>query len=369
MEGAAGVLVAGVSPRLPFDEVYRGFFDLLGNGITAVMANARAYEQERKRAEVLAELDRAKTAFFSNVSHEFRTPLTLLLGPLEEVLEKETAGRLDTADWNQLRLAHRNSLRLLKLVNALLDFSRIEAGRVQALYEPVDLAALTRDLASLFRSVVDKAGLRFVVDCPSLRQPVYVDRSMWEKVVLNLLSNAFKFTFDGEIGVTLQERAGAAVFSVSDSGTGIPAHEIPYIFERFHRVEGARGRTHEGSGIGLALVAQLVKLHGGAVHVESEMGAGSTFSATIPFGSLHLSQERLAPTAASKPVDLSNRGFAEEALRWLPEDTLEPKMEVRTGPDLADAENVRGRILLADDNTDADVPAEASRRSLRYRHG
>src|SRR5262249_30124910 len=149
----------------------------------------------RKRAEALAELDRTKTAFFSNVSHEFRTPLTLLLGPLEDTLGQ--SGGLPAAHRERLEIAHRNSLRLLKLVNTLLDFSRIESGRVQASYEPVDLASFTGELASNFRSAIERAGMQLVIDCPPFPTPVYLDREMWEKIVLNLLSNAFKFTFEG----------------------------------------------------------------------------------------------------------------------------------------------------------------------------
>jgi signal transduction histidine kinase len=192
-DGMVGALVAGISPRRALDDAYRGFVDLLAGQIATGVANARAYEQERCRAEALAELDRAKTAFFSNVSHEFRTPLTLMLGPLEDEL-RERPGT------PRLEMAHRNSLRLLRLVNALLDFSRLEAGRMQAYFEPTDLASFTAGLASVFRSAMEKAGLRLVVDCPPLPDPVYVDRDMWEKIVLNLLSNAFKFTFGTGIG-------------------------------------------------------------------------------------------------------------------------------------------------------------------------
>jgi signal transduction histidine kinase len=149
------LIVLGVSPRRPLDTEYRAFFDLIAGHVSTAMSNARAHEEERKRAEALAEIDRAKTTFFSNVSHEFRTPLTLMLGPLEDALGQSQDGSREP-----LEIAHRNGLRLLKLVNSLLDFSRIEAGRVQAVYEPVDLAALTTDLASNFRSAIEKAGMR-----------------------------------------------------------------------------------------------------------------------------------------------------------------------------------------------------------------
>jgi len=176
--GRAGVLIVGLNPYRLLDEDYRGFLNLATGQISAAIAHAHAYDEERRRAEALAELDRAKTTFFSNISHEFRTPLTLMLGPLEEMLQHAAD---DDGQRPLLELTYRNGLRLLKLVNSLLDFSRIEAGRVQARYEPTDLAALTTELASLFRSATDKAGLALVVDCPSLREPVYVDREMWEK--------------------------------------------------------------------------------------------------------------------------------------------------------------------------------------------
>ncbi len=189
-ETLAGILVAGMGPRRPWDAAYRTFFDLVAGHVGVAISDARAYEHERQRAEALAEIDRAKTRFFSNVSHEFRTPLTLMLGSLEDLLAK-AEGEITSENRAVLNVAHRNALRLLKLVNTLLDFSRIEAGRAQASYQPTDLATLTEDLASSFRSAVEKAGLRLTVDCPPLAQPLYVDRDMWEKIVLNLISNAF----------------------------------------------------------------------------------------------------------------------------------------------------------------------------------
>src|SRR5580693_5268293 len=186
-----GFLVAGIHPGRAFDDAYRQFVYRITEQITIGLVSARSYERERQRAEALAELDRAKTTFFSNVSHEFRTPLTLMLGPLEEVLSKPETSSLSD-DRSLVHLAHRNGVRLLKLVNTLLDFSRIEAGRVQASFQPIDLAIFTAELASNFQSAIEKAGLRLVVDCPSLPQQVYVDADMWEKVVLNLISNAFK---------------------------------------------------------------------------------------------------------------------------------------------------------------------------------
>ena len=356
-ERAAGCLIAGVSPVRPWDAAYAGFLSLFAGQVASALANARAHEEERRRTEALAELDRAKTAFFSNVSHEFRTPLTLMLGPLEEVLAREN-GELPPGVREELTLARRNGMRLRRLVNTLLDFSRIEAGRTQAEFEPTDLAACTAELASVFRSAAERGGLRLVVDCPALPEPVYVDRGMWEKVVLNLLSNAFKHTFEGEIRVRLRAAGGAAELTVEDTGTGIPEPALPRIFERFFRVEGARSRTHEGSGIGLAFVQELVKLHGGTIGVRSREGEGSAFTVAIPFGSAHLPQDRLRPEGAGERAHAEAVAFIEETLRWMPEP--EPGNGPGSGAEPAGvgaeeasgAANARPRILVVDDSAD-----------------
>jgi PAS domain S-box-containing protein len=361
----AGVLVAGVSARRELDDDYRGFLDLVAGHVGTAIASARGYEEARRRAEELARLDRAKTAFFSNVSHEFRTPLTLMLGPIEDSLAD---GALPPRERERLEVAHRNSLRLLKLVNTLLDFSRIEAGRIDASYEAVDLSALTAELASVFRSAVERAGLRLVVDCPPLGgpsgEPAYVDREMWEKIVFNLLSNAFKFTFEGEIEVRLRREGGAARLTVRDTGTGMPPEELPHLFERFYRVRGARGRSFEGSGIGLALVEQLVKLHGGSVRVESEVGRGSTFVVSIPLGAAHLPPDRVGAARTLASTGLHAEVYVEEALRWLADapPALRPP-DGHAGPPEAVREASAGyparpaglaahRVLIAEDNAD-----------------
>jgi len=363
--GRSGILVAGLNPYRLLDDGYQGFLGLVAGQIAAAIANAQAYEEERRRAEALAELDRAKTTFFSNVSHEFRTPLTLMLGPLEELLSSKTiAGRADNL--KLVQVAHRNGLRLLKLVNSLLDFARIEAGRMQASYQPTDLASFTADLASGFRSATERAGLRLIVRCPPLPEPVYVDRDMWEKVVLNLLSNAFKFTLEGEIAVELQPAAQGSVarLTVRDTGSGIPLEEMPRLFERFHRVEGAAGRTHEGTGIGLALVQELTKLHGGRIFVQSELGLGSTFTVDLPFGTAHLPHERIGAATPASSASTRAEAYVDEALGWLPqneqlaedgENDGEPASPRETPAFVLNGHSnpgARGRVLLADDNTD-----------------
>jgi PAS domain S-box-containing protein len=341
------VLVTAASPMRALDAGYRTFFELVATQIAAGLADARAIEEERRRAESLAELDRAKTAFFSNVSHEFRTPLTLMLGPLEELLRTAPGSLPDDAAAG-LAIAHRNSLRLLRLVNTLLDFSRIEAGRIDASFEPTDLATLTIELASMFRSAAEKAGLALVVDCPRLPEPVYVDRDLWEKVVLNLLSNALKFTLEGEIRVTLGWHGDHAALRVADTGIGIPPADLPRMFQRFHRVKQGRGRTHEGTGIGLALVRELATLHGGSASVESREGHGSVFTVTVAAGAAHLPADRVGAGKPLTPSAVGAMPFVEEALRWLPAADRHQIDQI----DATAAPGPRARILVADDNAD-----------------
>jgi signal transduction histidine kinase len=356
----AGFFIAGLNPYRQLDTEYAGFIELIPGQIAAGLANARAYEQERQRAEALTELDRAKTIFFSNVSHEFRTPLTLMLGPLEDVLNKRKQ-TLPPEDVHQVETVHRNGLRLLKLVNTLLDFSRIEAGRIQALYRPVDLAARTAELASVFHSAMDRAGLSYKIHCEPLPEPVYVDIDMWEKIVLNLLSNAFKFTLQGTVELALSSVDGQAELSVRDTGTGISESELPRIFERFHRIEGASGRTHEGTGIGLALVDELVRLHGGTVQAQSKIGAGTTFTVRIPFGASHLPADRIATDDRQAENTLGAAPFVQEALRWLPggssgEEQLVKDLANEDLAPLLEQKQAAGAdrpcVLLADDNRD-----------------
>ena len=353
-----GFLIAGVSPLRTFDDDYKGFFDLMAGQVTTAIANAQAYEQERKRAEALAELDRAKTAFFSNVSHEFRTPLTLMLAPLEDTIAN-LDGTIPPQECEQLQLVQRNGMRLLKLVNSLLDFSRIEAGRVQASYEPVDLATYTAELASTFRSLIERAGMSLIVDCPSLPEAIYIDREMWEKIVLNLLSNAFKFTLAGTITVRLQCLENCVKLTVSDTGVGIHSEELPHLFERFHRIKNSQGRSFEGSGIGLSLVQELVKIHGGAIDVSSTFGQGSCFTVTIPAGTAHLQPERIGASRTLASTALGSMPYIEEAQRWLSEEKWksEESTDARCPmPDarcpMPDARWPMPDILLADDNAD-----------------
>ncbi|MEP6985257.1 MAG: response regulator, partial [Chloroflexota bacterium] len=357
-EQTQAVLIIGISPRRAFDENYQNFLTLVVGQISTAITKAHAYEEERKRSEGLAELDRAKTEFFSNVSHEFRTPLTLMLNPLQE-LANEADGVLSEAQRENVEIAQRNSLRLLKLVNTLLDFSRIQSNRIQASFEASDLSALTADFASNFRSIFERNGLHLVVNAPTLSTPVYVDHDMWEKIVVNLLSNAFKFTFEGEVEVSLRTVAGQAELTVRDSGIGIPEDELPHIFARFYQVPGARSRLYEGSGIGLALVAELVRFHGGHIQVASTVGVGTIFTVSIPLGSAHLAPEQIRSSNAKAHDSLA---YLQETLQLIESgESNNGSPLVETAPNLDTgtflsivpaATNSDIRILVVDDNAD-----------------
>ncbi|MFC3505087.1 SpoIIE family protein phosphatase [Micromonospora krabiensis] len=335
-----GALVVGVARRLPLTDEYRDFLGLVAAQISRAAGRQWAYEQERDRAAELAALDRAKTNFFANVSHEFRTPLTLVLGPLEELLADPT---LPATYTDRFTVMHRNALRLLRLVNTVLDFSRLESGRLAARYQATDLADYTARLASAFRSAIERAGLRLVVDCPPLPALVFVDRDMWEKIVFNLISNAVKFTFDGEIRVRLLASGGTTRLEVTDTGVGIPPDEVPRVFERFHQAAGVRARTHEGTGIGLALVRELAQMHGGEVTVTSRVAEGSTFTVTVPFGTGHLPPERVVTAGPTPAAPDQARLLAAETALWAGADDV-AALPATTTP--------AGRILVVDDNAD-----------------
>ena len=346
-----GYLVAGLNPLREVEEGYRQLFGLAADQIARALGAARAFEEERRRVEAFAELDRQKSAFFSNISHEFRTPLTLMIGPTEDALatpERALAGEA-------LEAVHRNELRLLRLVNALLDFARLESGRAVASYERTDLAQYTADLASSFRSAFERAGLRFTVTCEPIGEEVYVDRAMWETVVLNLLSNALKFTFEGEVRVHLAPTPGGVELSVHDTGIGIEAGELAHIFDRFYRVADARARTYEGSGIGLALVNDLARLHGGRCALTSTPGVGTTVTVTLPTGSAHLAPEQVRQGASQRRSADASNPFVMEALRWLPDHEQLPAAGLPAPLPASDTGTDAHRdahILVVDDNAD-----------------
>ena len=273
-----GALVLGVNPYRPLDDEYRSFFALISRQIRVALTDTLAYEAERQRGQVLADLDRAKMEFFQNVSHELRTPLTLLLAPLQDLL----AASDNQPAKDDVLAAVRAAERLRTMVDALLDFSGAEAGTLAPDRQPCDLAAVTAEVASMFRSTAEHAGLQLVVQVPDSPVTAVVDRSMWSTVVTNLLSNAVKYTSAGRIELQLSVLEADAVLVVSDTGQGIPAEEQSRVFDRFYR--SPTDDIGRGAGIGLALMADLIRAHDGRVDVQSAPGSGTTFTVSVPLG-------------------------------------------------------------------------------------
>ncbi|HEY9747422.1 MAG TPA: response regulator [Allocoleopsis sp.] len=256
---------------------------------------SRLYQKTRQQAEQLLELDRQKTEFFQNISHEFRTPLTLTIGPLESaVAQKEGLA------YDQAVIALRNSRRLLRLVNQLLDLQRLDAGRMQPSFRPCNLTEFVSQVVDSFRPYCDKKEITLFTelkDCPE----IYLDLEKFDKVLYNLLSNAMKFTAaGGSITVSMQLAGDHCLLQVKDTGIGIRPDQIPHLFERFRQAEGSANRSYEGSGLGLALVKELVELHGGQISVESVYGEGTTFTVWIQTGLAHLPADQVieVPTEA-----------------------------------------------------------------------
>ena len=336
-DSLAGLMVAGLNPMRPVEES-RAFQLLVAQQLEAAIANARAKQHAEQRAQELTDLNRTKTVFFSNVSHELRTPLTLVLSPIEQV---QRGGRLGGADRERLDIALRGGRRLLKLVDSLLTFSQAEEDRIKARYEPTDLAQLTTDLASMFRSLFEQAGVALSVDCPSLPEPVHVDPEMWAKIVLNLVSNAFKFTLSGEVRLCLRSKDDSIELEVSDTGCGIAEKDLPHLFERFFRGEASQARSVEGTGIGLSLVRDLVTAHRGDIRAQSKEGVGTTITVAIPWGTAHLPIERIGKGRTPPRLENGALPYVEEARGWLSQ-----PLAMTTAPTSSE------EILVVDDNAD-----------------
>ena len=305
---------------------------------------SRLYQTTRQQAERLLEADRVKTEFFQNISHEFRTPLTLTIGPLESA-----CNRKEDLPYEQAVIALRNSRRLLRLVNQLLDLQRLDAGRMQPSFRPCDLVGFCYSTAESFRAYCDKKGLHLITqlqDCPLL----YLDIERFDKVIYNLLSNAVKFTPEGgNITLTVAQAGAHCLLQVKDTGIGIRTEQIPYLFERFHQAEGSASRSYEGSGLGLALVKELVELHGGQISVESVYGEGTTFTVWLHFGSTHLPAERVLEI----PAEFHSSKAAVE-LADVEADLSEDEAENHNFEALepVNSETVAGTVLVVDDNPD-----------------
>lgn len=306
--------------------------------------HARLYQKTLQQAERLQELDRQKTEFFQNISHEFRTPLTLMMGPLESVV-----GQREDLPYEQATIALRNCRRLLRLVNQLLDLQRLDAGRMQASFRPCDLVNMVSQIVESFRPYCEKKGLRLVTELNTC-QKLYLDPERFDKVLYNLLSNAMKFTeAGGSIAVKVEPAGDHIRIQVKDTGIGIRTEQIPHLFERFRQAEGSVNRSYEGSGLGLALVKELVELHGGQISVESIYQAGSTFTVWLPTGTAHLPLEQVleVPTQIQ-----SGRAAVELAdLEMVEMDEVPEEVGVSNGEYKGNS-TVSRTILVVDDNSD-----------------
>jgi signal transduction histidine kinase/DNA-binding response OmpR family regulator len=312
-----GVLVIGVNPYWRPDEAYTAFAAMAARQLGVIITDAVSYQNERKRQQALAELDRARTEFFQNVSHELRAPLTMLLTPLQDILD-EPGVVLPAATRDTVETSIRAADRLQRVVDALLDTSRAESGALIADREDIDLTSVTTELVESYRPAIE-GRLNLRVDIPAEPLRAYVDRTMWTTIVSNLVNNALKFTPAGEVAVNLTGDDSQVVLTVTDTGVGIAREEQAQIFQRFHRA--SNGDQHPGSGIGLSLVAEMTAAHGGSVEVDSQPGAGSKFVVRLP-----------RYDASSEAAELA-------------ESTAEPQLEA--GP-VAD----RPRLLIIEDEPD-----------------
>ncbi|NEO31094.1 MAG: response regulator [Symploca sp. SIO3C6] len=311
---------------------------------------SRLYQTTRQQAERLMELDRQKTEFFQNVSHEFRTPLTLMLGPLESAVRQK-----QDLPHEQSLIALRNSRRLLRLVNQLLDLQRLDDGRMQASFCPCNLVEVVSQIVEVFRPYCEKKHLGISTQLTSCVE-VYLDLEKFDKVIYNLLSNAVKFTeAGGHITITVEPTGKQVRMQVTDTGIGIKKEQIPYLFERFRQASSSVQRSYEGSGLGLALVKELVELHGGQVSVESVYSQGTTFTILLPTGASHLPPEQVLQI----PTEIQSDRAAVELAELELESTLLAEDETNGSKMQGDSQMLEGNplasILVVDDNSDLRV--------------
>ncbi len=268
--------------------------------------NQELIEMKEEQRKELLKLNELKSRFFSNISHEFRTPLTLILGPLDQLLESAR----NEDDVTKLKTIKRNGQRLLKLINQLLELSKIEAGKIPLMTHYLDLIPLLRGWVTSFQSLADLKGIQLGLLSDKDRYLMYIDREKIENIVVNLISNAIKFTeAGGEVRVELQETQVKGKpwlgIKVIDTGSGIPEQELEHVFDRFYQASNADVAQTIGTGIGLSLIKEMVDLHKGQISVESEVGVGSTFELLLPMGKEHLAESEISSIVPSpRPVEI-----------------------------------------------------------------
>ncbi|MGI8934465.1 MAG: response regulator [Phormidesmis sp.] len=319
----------------------------VANQSAIAVQQANLYQKTRQQADQLLALDQQKTTFFQNISHEFRTPLTLTIGPLETAVE-----RGEGLNAEQSVIALRNSRRLLRLVNQLLDLQRLDAGKMQPTFRPCDLATFTDEVVEAFQNYCDRQQIQLSTDIAAC-SPVYLDLEKFDKVLYNLLSNAMKFTPAGKsIVVRLKEANGKAQLQVQDQGIGIRADQLPCLFERFRQADGSANRSYEGTGLGLSLVKELSALHGGQVTVQSVYGEGTTFTIDLPLGAGHL-----PPSQVIEQMLSAEKGRAAVELSDVEMVSASADQAVSLPPEAAGSQTERAtfagaQVLVVDDNPD-----------------
>jgi signal transduction histidine kinase/ligand-binding sensor domain-containing protein/DNA-binding response OmpR family regulator len=316
-EQGASLKIIVLPPWWRANLAYIFYFLLVGGTIFLIwkaqirrLRNEHEYEMSKFEAKKLHEVDELKSRFFTNISHEFRTPLTLILGPSKQLLTeiKENSAR------EQLTLIHRSARKLNRLVDELLDISKIEAGEMKLKTCPLNIVSLVKDLSISYYLLAERKKIKLSIDSDRDEITAYIDKDKFDKILTNVLSNAVKFTPEGgkvDVRIKLHPQlvSGSQSFSVpgllnkiplqvrnynhveikiTDTGMGIPADQINKIFDRFYQVDGGHTREHEGTGIGLSLTKELIELHKGQIEVESQEGKGSTFTLIFPLGKDHL---------------------------------------------------------------------------------
>lgn len=352
----AGKIIGSISLRQNQPRTWQATEISLAQAVATQAAIAvqqsRLYQKTRQQAEQLMELDRQKTEFFQNISHEFRTPLTLTIGPLEAAVTQKQG-----LSYEQSEIALRNSRRLLRLVNQLLDLQRLDAGRMQPKFRPCNIAEFVSQITESFQPYCDRKQLQLIIQlspCPS----VYLDAEKFDKVLYNLLSNAMKFTqAGGSITVRLYPAGEDCIIEVSDSGVGIRDDQIPHLFERFRQADGSENRSYEGSGLGLALVKELVDMHGGQIEVSSVYGKGTTFQIRLRTGTEHLSAEAIVEAAVENTASRALVELADIELDQRAAVSASNPMPIAPLPALSEAETtvasaIAANILVVDDNND-----------------
>lgn len=281
----SGVIIMGLNLYRPMDTEYEDWIQVLRGHLSSALGGVIAFEAEVKQRLAKEKLERAKTAWFRGAAHEFRTPLTLIAGPIDDLLSTAVTKSQRQA----LILAQRNTQRLKQLVSSILDFSRIEAGHLKAKLVPTDLSAFINNLGIMFRPAVERLHIGFHTEIEPREAPIAVDPVLLETVLSNLLSNALKYTDTGSITLRLTYDSTCANISVIDTGCGVPKGDLEIVTDWFHRSQNVVGRGTAGSGIGLPMAKEFLRLHSGEMLIssktaeESEDGThGSKFTARVP---------------------------------------------------------------------------------------